>query len=89
MMLKMSPSDSVINVSNLFFLSFFSESVRALLGRHTKILVKYMIKLETKGDKTENRVLVSTVKKKPFTLHAIPIPFYMNPFVSNHPTTEM
>ncbi|KAJ6641624.1 F-actin-uncapping protein LRRC16A [Pseudolycoriella hygida] len=36
------------------------ESVRALLGRHTKILVKYMIKLETKGDKTENRVLVFT-----------------------------
>ncbi|XP_037044031.1 F-actin-uncapping protein LRRC16A isoform X5 [Bradysia coprophila] len=37
-----------------------NESVRALLGRHTKILVKYMIKLETKGDKTENRVLVFT-----------------------------
>lgn len=37
----------------------FSESVKAILGRHTKILVKYMVKLETKGDKTENRVLVS------------------------------
>lgn len=34
--------------------------MKALLGRHTKILVKYMIKLETKGDKTENRVLVFT-----------------------------
>uniref|UniRef100_A0A1B0D2C0 Uncharacterized protein n=1 Tax=Phlebotomus papatasi TaxID=29031 RepID=A0A1B0D2C0_PHLPP len=34
-----------------------TESVKALLGRHTKILVKYIVKLETKGDKTENRVL--------------------------------
>ncbi|KAL5287829.1 crml-1 family protein [Megaselia abdita] len=37
-----------------------NESVKSLLGRHTKVLVKYMIKLETKGDKTENRVLVFT-----------------------------
>lgn len=44
-------------VLNWYFL--FTESVRALLGRHTKILVKYMVKLDTKGDKTENRVLVS------------------------------
>lgn len=36
------------------------DSVKAILGRHTKILVKYMIKLETKSDKTENRVLVFT-----------------------------
>ncbi|XP_026842617.1 F-actin-uncapping protein LRRC16A isoform X3 [Drosophila persimilis] len=36
------------------------ESVKSILGRHTKILVKYMVKLETKGDKTENRVLVFT-----------------------------
>ncbi|KAH8316513.1 hypothetical protein KR067_009349, partial [Drosophila pandora] len=38
----------------------FAESVKSILGRHTKILVKYMVKLETKGDKTENRVLVFT-----------------------------
>ncbi|KAH8394923.1 hypothetical protein KR222_010980, partial [Zaprionus bogoriensis] len=37
-----------------------AESVKSILGRHTKILVKYMVKLETKGDKTENRVLVFT-----------------------------
>ncbi|XP_058833683.1 F-actin-uncapping protein LRRC16A isoform X4 [Topomyia yanbarensis] len=37
-----------------------TESVKTLLGRHTKILVKYMVKLETKSDKTENRVLVFT-----------------------------
>ncbi|XP_034476307.1 F-actin-uncapping protein LRRC16A isoform X1 [Drosophila innubila] len=37
-----------------------NESVKSVLGRHTKILVKYMVKLETKGDKTENRVLVFT-----------------------------
>lgn len=43
--------------------SFFAESVKALLGRHTKILVKYVVKLETKGDKTENRVLVSTISE--------------------------
>ncbi|XP_054736455.1 F-actin-uncapping protein LRRC16A isoform X3 [Anastrepha obliqua] len=36
------------------------EGVKSILGRHTKILVKYMVKLETKGDKTENRVLVFT-----------------------------
>lgn len=43
-----------------FNFSAFSDSVKAVLGRHTKILVKYMIKLETKSDKTENRVLVFT-----------------------------
>lgn len=43
----------------LSFFSVFADSVKALLGRHTKILIKYMVKLETKGDKTENRVLVS------------------------------
>ncbi|XP_055620495.1 F-actin-uncapping protein LRRC16A isoform X3 [Toxorhynchites rutilus septentrionalis] len=37
-----------------------NESVKNLLGRHTKVLVKYMVKLETKSDKTENRVLVFT-----------------------------
>ncbi|KFB41587.1 AGAP004841-PA-like protein [Anopheles sinensis] len=37
-----------------------NESVKTLLGRHTKILVKYMVKLEVKTDKTENRVLVFT-----------------------------
>lgn len=37
-----------------------NDSVKNVLGRQTKILVKYMIKLETKGDKTENRVLVFT-----------------------------
>ncbi|XP_060654418.1 F-actin-uncapping protein LRRC16A isoform X6 [Drosophila nasuta] len=40
--------------------SKYKESVKSILGRHTKILVKYMVKLETKGDKTENRVLVFT-----------------------------
>ncbi|XP_062544928.1 F-actin-uncapping protein LRRC16A isoform X3 [Armigeres subalbatus] len=37
-----------------------NDSIKVLLGRHTKILVKYMVKLETKNDKTENRVLVFT-----------------------------
>ncbi|KAJ1529208.1 hypothetical protein ONE63_006012 [Megalurothrips usitatus] len=36
----------------------FAESVKALLGKHVKILLKNVVKLETKGDKTENRVLV-------------------------------
>lgn len=51
-------TDSKFN-SPFFPFLFFAESVKALLGRHTKILVKYVVKLETKGDKTENRVLVS------------------------------
>lgn len=38
---------------------FFSDSVTALLGKRIKILLKNVVKLETKGDKTENRVLVS------------------------------
>ncbi|XP_021699947.1 F-actin-uncapping protein LRRC16A isoform X3 [Aedes aegypti] len=37
-----------------------NDSIKTLLGRHTKILVKYMVKLETKNEKTENRVLVFT-----------------------------
>ncbi|XP_026273496.1 F-actin-uncapping protein LRRC16A isoform X3 [Frankliniella occidentalis] len=35
-----------------------NESVKALLGKHVKILLKNVVKMETKGDKTENRVLV-------------------------------
>jgi hypothetical protein len=38
---------------------FFAESVKSLLGKHVKILLKNVVRLETKGDKTENRVLVS------------------------------
>uniref|UniRef100_A0A1B0BW25 CARMIL C-terminal domain-containing protein n=1 Tax=Glossina palpalis gambiensis TaxID=67801 RepID=A0A1B0BW25_9MUSC len=48
---------------SFIYFSLFSnltESVKSILGRHTKILVKYMVKIETKGDKTENRVLVFT-----------------------------
>jgi hypothetical protein len=37
----------------------FAESVKSLLGKHVKILLKNVVRLETKGDKTENRVLVS------------------------------
>lgn len=37
----------------------FIDSVKSLLGRHTKILIKYMVRLEIKADKTDNRVLVS------------------------------
>ena len=47
----------LINAHSLYPIA---DSVKAVLGRHTKILVKYMIKLETKSDKTENRVLVFT-----------------------------
>ncbi|XP_029177752.1 F-actin-uncapping protein LRRC16A isoform X4 [Nylanderia fulva] len=35
-----------------------NESVKALLGKHVKILLKNVVKLETKQDKLENRVLV-------------------------------
>ncbi|XP_012283154.1 F-actin-uncapping protein LRRC16A isoform X2 [Orussus abietinus] len=35
-----------------------NESVKALLGKHVKILLKNVVKLETKPDKLENRVLV-------------------------------
>ncbi|XP_038121444.1 F-actin-uncapping protein LRRC16A isoform X2 [Culex quinquefasciatus] len=37
-----------------------NESVKTILGRNVKILVKYMVKLETKSDKFENRMLVLT-----------------------------
>ena len=36
------------------------ESIRLLLGKNTKILLKVPVKLELKGDKTENRILVFT-----------------------------
>jgi len=39
--------------------SLLAESVKALLGKHVKILLKNVVKLETKQDKQENRVLVS------------------------------
>lgn len=41
-------------IKNLIFL----ESVKSLLGKHVKILLKTVVKLETKPDKLENRVLV-------------------------------
>ncbi len=36
------------------------ESIRLLLGKNTKVLLKVPVKLELKGDKTENRILVFT-----------------------------
>lgn len=41
--------------------SLLAESVKALLGKHVKILLKNVVKLETKQDKQENRVLVSNL----------------------------
>nr|XP_022912883.1 F-actin-uncapping protein LRRC16A isoform X2 [Onthophagus taurus] len=35
-----------------------NDSIKVLLGKQVKILFKNVVKLETKGDKTENRVLV-------------------------------
>jgi hypothetical protein len=39
-----------------------------LLGKHVKILLKNVVRLETKGDKTENRVLVSCKSVKYYYL---------------------
>lgn len=36
-----------------------TDSIKTLLGKQVKILFKNVVRLETKGDKTENRVLVS------------------------------
>lgn len=44
---------------SILFITLILESVKAVLGRHTKILVKYLVKLETRSDKSENRILVS------------------------------
>lgn len=50
----------IINTyKSIFHKLFFIESVKALLGKHVKILLKNVVKLETKQDKQENRVLVS------------------------------
>lgn len=46
---------------SIFYKLFFIESVKALLGKHVKILLKNVVKLETKQDKQENRVLVSNI----------------------------
>ncbi|XP_035702195.1 F-actin-uncapping protein LRRC16A isoform X3 [Folsomia candida] len=35
-----------------------SEGIKALLGKHVRILMKCAVKMESKGDKTENRILV-------------------------------
>lgn len=40
---------------------FLSESIRDVIGRKIKISVKKKVKLETKGDKVDNKILVSTV----------------------------
>ncbi len=39
------------------------ESIRLLLGKNVKILLKSPVKLELKGDKTENRILVFTAHR--------------------------
>lgn len=38
-----------------------TDSIKTLLGKQVKILFKNVVRLETKGDKTENRVLVSVL----------------------------
>lgn len=39
---------------------FLTDSIKSSVGNKVKILFKNVVRLETKGDKTENRVLVST-----------------------------
>lgn len=59
-----------INLINIFI----SESIKNLLGKQVKILFKNVVKLETKGDKTENRVLVSffiSIKSKGKMCHTL------------------
>jgi len=51
--------------------SLLVESVKALLGKHVKILLKNVVKLETKQDKQENRVLVSNFRFLSVSLHFI------------------
>ena len=48
-------------VFNIFIVSncFFLDSIRGCLGRKVKLSLKVLVKLETKSDKTENRILVS------------------------------
>lgn len=41
--------------------SIISESIKDVIGRKIKISVKKKVKLETKGDKVDNKILVSTV----------------------------
>ena len=39
------------------------ESIRLILGKNAKILLKVPVKLELKGDKTDNRILVFTAHR--------------------------
>lgn len=41
-----------------YFYFFISEGIKTLLGKHVRILLKCAVKMESKGDKTENRILV-------------------------------
>lgn len=43
--------------------SVVAESVKNVLGKHVKILERRAVRMETKGDKTENRILVSHSSK--------------------------
>uniref|UniRef100_A0AAR5PNY7 CARMIL pleckstrin homology domain-containing protein n=1 Tax=Dendroctonus ponderosae TaxID=77166 RepID=A0AAR5PNY7_DENPD len=53
---KLSLWASLVGV--LLKLQFFLESIKSSVGNKVKILFKNVVRLETKGDKTENRVLV-------------------------------
>lgn len=60
--LSVSRKSRVLAITSTFYnfgFSFVSESVKLLLGKHVKILLKNVVKLEIKAEKTENRVLVS------------------------------
>lgn len=53
-------SGSVFSVNLFFILSpLCVESMRDAVGRKVKLSLRKRVKLEIKGDKTENRVLVS------------------------------
>lgn len=42
-----------------------AESVRDAVGRRVKLTLRRRVQLEVKGDKVENRVLVSSVRIRP------------------------
>ena len=43
----------------MLLINISPDGIKTLLGKHVKPLLKCAVKLESKGDKTENRILVS------------------------------
>lgn len=52
-----------------WFFKYLTDSISNVLGKNVKVIYKSLIRMESRGDKVDNKVLVSFLNEKFMLLH--------------------